>query len=194
MRKITFGQNPRLNKLFQSFAIFLALCSCGFAQQERAWKTFSPAGGAWSILAPGEMRPDAEALESPSTKGSYSYSDFNGFFAVIYRDSPKRWVPWKPNYNSYFKKIRNDAVEAAKGQLLKDEEFSNGGATGREVYIKVPSGKLVGAEGQVITKYRGERLRMFFHEKRFYLLVAVLPEEDISSPAVNGYFNSFVAK
>ncbi|HEY0049451.1 MAG TPA: hypothetical protein VGB68_09220 [Pyrinomonadaceae bacterium] len=193
MRKITFGRNSRLNKLFQLFAILLALCSAGFAQ-ERTWKTFSPAGGAWSILAPGELRPDAEAQESPSTKGSYSYSDFNGFFAVIYRDSPKRWVPWKPNYNAYFKKIRKDAVEAAKGQLLKDEEFSSGDLTGREVYIKVPVGTLVGAEGLVITKYRVERLRMFFREKRFYLLMAVLPEADVNSPEANNYFNSFTAK
>lgn len=193
MRKITFGRNSRLNKIFQLGAILLALCS-GANAQERDWKTFSPAGGAWSILAPGAMRPDAEAQESPSTKGSYSYSDFNGFFAVIYRDSPKRWVPWKPNYNAYFKKIRKDAVEAAKGQLLKEEEFSNGSAIGREVYIKVPVGTLVGAEGQTITKYRVERLRMFFREQRFYLLVAVVPEEDINSPAVNNYFNSFVAK
>jgi hypothetical protein len=193
MRKITFGQNARLNKIFQLCAILLVLCSGVFAQ-ERAWKTFSPAGGAWSILAPGEMRPDAEAQASPSTKGSYSYYDFSGFFAVIYRDSPKRWVPWKPNYNAYFKKIRQDAVEAAKGQLLKEEDFTNGNATGREAYIKVPVGTLVGAEGQVITKYRVERLRMFFREKRFYLLVAVVPEEDVSSTAVNNYFNSFTAK
>src|SRR5215213_5084805 len=191
MRKITFRASPRLNKLFQSLAILLALCSGAFAQQW-TWKTFSPASGAWSILAPGEMRPDAEAEESNSTKGSYSYNDFNGFFAVIYRDSPKRWVPWKPNYKAYFKKIRNDAVEAAKGTLLKDEEFTNGDANGREVFIKVPSGTLIGAEGQVITKYRVERLRMFFRGKRFYLLVAVLPEADISSPAVNGYFDSFI--
>jgi hypothetical protein len=194
MRKIIFGLNPRLNKLFRLCAILLALCSYGFAQEERAWKTFSPPGGAWSILAPGEMRADAEAQETDSTKGSYSYYDFNGFFAVIYRDSPKRFVPWKPNYKAYFKRIRKDAVEAAKGQLLKEEDLSIGGADGREVYIKVPSGTLIGTEGQVITKYRVERLRMFFHGKRFYLLVAVVPEADINSPEVNNFFNSFVVK
>ena len=193
MRKITFGLNSRLYKLFRSCAILLVLCSTGYAQ-ERAWKTFSPPGGAWSIFAPGAMRADAEAEKPDSDKGSYSYYDFNGFFAVIYRDSPKRLVPWKPNYKAYFKKIRKDAVEAAKGQLLKEEDFTVGGASGREVYIKVPSGTLIGTEGQVITKYRVERLRMFFREKRFYLLVAVLPEADINSPEVNNFFNSFVVK
>lgn len=187
-------QIKRLKVLFQSLAILLVLGASGAFAQERTWKTFSPQSGAWSVLAPGELRPDAEALEANSTKGSYSYNDFNGFFAVVYRDSPKRWLPWKPDYNSYFKKIRKDAVEAAKGQLLKEEEFSKGALAGREVYIKVPVGTLVGTEGQTITKYRVERLRMFFHDRRFYLLVAVLPESDVNSPEANGFFDSFVVK
>jgi hypothetical protein len=37
-------------------------------------------------------------------------------------------------------------------------------------------------------------MRMFFHGKRFYLLVAVLPENKIDAPEIDSYLNSFVAK
>ena len=182
-----------MNKLLLTLALLLAFGSSVFAQ-ERSWKTFSPEGGAWSILAPGVLRPDAEASEPRSTKGSYTFNDFTGFFAVIYRDSPKRLVPWKPNYQKHFRKVRDDMVKAAKGELLKEEDFTNNGFTGREVFIKVPVGSIVGFEGQSVTKYRVERARMFFYGKRFYVLLAVLPEAEINAPEVNNYFNSFAVK
>jgi len=183
----------QMNKLPQILLAFLVL-SCSVFAQERTWKTFSPDNSAWTILAPGVMRPDGEAQQPNSTMGNYSYNDYTGFFAVIYRDSPKRFVPWKPNYKAYFKKIRDDAVQAANGVLLKDKEFTNGSAKGREVYIKIPDGKVLERESQVKAKYRVERMRMFFHGRRFYLLVAVLPENKIDDPEIEAYLNSFVAK
>ena len=182
-----------MNKFLHLLGILIVLSGGAFAQ-ERTWKTFSPDNGAWSILAPGVMNPDEEALESPSTVGSYSYNDSNGFFAVIYRDTPKGRVLWKPLKKAHFKKVRKDFIKANKGELLKDEEFSNGNIEGREVYIKVPDGRVMGRESQVKTTYRVQRLRMFFDDRRFYLLLAVLPEEEIDSPAINNYFNSFVLK
>ncbi len=193
MCKFMFKNKIWTNKLLQTLGILFVLSGGAFAQ-ERTWNTFSPDNGAWSILAPGVMQPDEEAQKARSTMGSYSYSDYNGFFAVIYRDSPRRFVPWKPNYKAYFKKIRDDAIEAANGQLLKDEEYSNGNVKGREVQIKIPDGRVMGRESQLKTKYRVERMRMFFHGKRFYLLVAVLPENKIDSPEIDNYLNSFVAK
>ena len=162
--------------------------------QERTWKTFSPDNGAWSILAPGVMSPDQEALESPSLMGSYSYNDTNGFFAVIYRDTPKGRVLWKPLKKAHFKKVRNDFIKSNKGQLLTDEKFSNGNIEGREVHIKVPDGRVMGRESQLVTKYRVQRLRMFFDDRRFYLLLAVLPEAEIDASVIDKYFNSFVLK
>ncbi len=186
-----FDRKNPMKKLLQSFAILLVLSGVGFAQE--MWKTFSPDNGAWSILAPGVMKPDAQAQQSRSSKGSYSYNDYNGFFAVIYRDSPKRLVPWKPNYQAYFKKIRDNDIKANKGELLKDEEFTNGTVVGRETHIKIPSGTALSPEGQVITNYRVQRFRMFFHGKRFYALLAVLPENVVDTAAIDKYFNSFVA-
>lgn len=181
-------------KTLQLFVIVLAF-SCGIvsAQQGWTWKTFSPPGGAWSILAPGEMKPDAEAQAANSDKGSYSYNDFSGFFAVIFRDSPKRWVPWKADHTSYFRRIRRDAVKASKGQLLKEEKFSNGNLVGRDVYIKVQVGTMTNIEGQTKPRYRVQRMRMFFVGDRFYMLLAVLPESEIDAPAINQYFDSFAA-
>lgn len=183
-----------MNKFLQSLVILLILSCAAFAQDERTWETFSPGDGAWSILAPGVMSPDKEALESPSLMGSYSYNDSDGFFAVIYRDTPKGRILWKPFKKAHFTKVRKDFIKANKGELVKDEKFSNGNFTGREVYIKVPDGRSIGRESQVITKYRVQRLRMFFDDRRFYLVLAVLPEKEIDAPAINNYFNSFVVK
>ncbi len=52
----------------------------------------------------------------------------------------------------------------------------------------------MGGESQLKTKYRVQRLRMFFDDRRFYLLLAVLPKEEIDTPVINNYFNSFVVK
>lgn len=179
--------------MLQSIGILLIL-SCGAFAQQRTWKTFSPNSGEWSILAPGVMQPDAEALESPSIEGSYSYNDINGFFSVIYRDTPKGNLLWKPFKKSHYKKVRNSFIKSTKGQLLKDEEYTSGNIQGREVHIKMPEGKLLSNESQVKTTYRVQRLRMFFHGRRFYLLLAVLPEQEINDAAINSYFDSFVIK
>ena len=182
-----------MNKFLQSIGTLIILSCAAFAQ-ERTWQTFSPNDGAWSIFAPGVMNPDQEALEPASAMGSYSYNDGNSFFAVIYRDTPKGRILWKPFKKSHFKKVRKDFIKSNKGELVKDEKFSNGDFTGREVYIKVPDGRTIGRESQIVIKYRVQRLRMFFHDRRFYLLLAVLPEKEIDAPAINNYFDSFAVK
>ena len=185
-----------MNKFSLSLVILLLLffgAGSVFAQQ-RTWKTYSPDNGAWSILAPGAMTPDAEAQAAESNKGSYSYNDFSGFFAVIYRDSPKRWVPWKADHTAYFRRVRRDVVKASKGKLLKEEKFTNGALVGREIQIKIQVGTMTNIEGLTKPRYRVQRIRMFFVGERFYMLLAVVPENEIDSPAINQYFDSFVVK
>ena len=182
------------NKFLQLFGIVFLLASFSFAQDEREWKSFAPNSGEWSIAAPGEMIPDAEAQESASEMGSYSYTDAVGFYAVIYRDTPKGRVLWGPLKKSHFKRVRKDFIKSNRGELIKDEKFSNGTYAGREVYIKVADGRVMDREGPFKTKYRVQRLRMFFDGRRFYLLLAVLPEKEINSPAVNNYFDSFILR
>ena len=189
-----FNSQIRTNKLLSSFVVLLVLSCSAFAQQ-RAWKTFSPDNGAWSILSPCVMKPDAEALESPSTKGSYSCNDSSGFFSVVYRDNSKwKFSLAKPFIKSYYRKIRNSFIKSTRGELVKDEEFSNGSVNGREVYIKMQSDRVFSRVNTNKTTYRMERLRMFFQGNRFYLLVAILPEDEIDNAETNNYFNSFVAK
>jgi VCBS repeat-containing protein len=179
-----------MNNLLLSLAIILLLSGGVFAQ-DWAWKTFSPPSKAWSISAPGAMLPDQEAQESGSKVGSYAYSDFYGYFAVVYRDSKLSFWSLKPDYSSYYEKVRNDFIKANNGQLLKEEKYVGGKSIGRDVQIKIPVGQITGLEGNSITKYRTERIRMFFVGKRFYLLLAVLPEDIINTAAVDNYFNSF---
>jgi hypothetical protein len=103
-------------------------------------------------------------------------------------------VLWKPFKKVHYRNVRKSFIKSTKGQLLKDKEFSNGNIEGREVHIKIPEGKLLSGESQIKPTYRTQRLRMFFHGRRFYLLIAVLPEDEINSSAIDGYFNSFVLK
>jgi hypothetical protein len=187
------GRN-QAGKLILFFGIFLVL-SCEIFAQERNWKTFSPDNGTWSILSPCVMKPDAEAQQSASTKGSYSCNDFNGYFAVVYRDNPKWKVTLqKPFIKSYYRKIRDSFVKSTKGELTKEEEFSNGDVSGREFHIKMQNDKVFSRVDVMKTTYRVERLRMFFQNSRFYLLIAILPEDEIDSAAINNYFNSFAAR
>jgi hypothetical protein len=183
----------RMSALIRLLGIFFLFICSSFAQ-DRTWETFSPENGVWSILAPGVLTPDKEAAEPDSMMGSYSYTDANGFFAVIYRDTPKGRLLWSPLKKAHFKKVRKDFIKSNRGTLLKDQKFSNGAVEGREVYIKVPDGIVLRSESQVKTKFRVQRLRMFFDDRRFYLLLAVLPEGEIDAPAINNYFNSFVLK
>ena len=182
-----------MNKILSILTIILILSGGAAAQEGWTWKTFSPPGKAWSILAPGTMNPDAEAQEPGSKVGSYAYTDFYGSFLVVYRDSTQSFWSLKPDYSNYFKKVRKDFVKAGNGQLLKEEKYVKGEITGRNVRIKIPVGQITGLEGKTITKYRIERLRMFFVGKRFYLLIAVLPEDIVGTPAVDQYFDSFTA-
>lgn len=184
----------RVKILLQTFATLLFLSCAAFAQ-ERQWKSFTPETGAWSILAPGIMQHDPDALETLSTKGGYSFTDADGFFAVVYEDSPKWQVAlYKPFINSHYKKIRNSFVKSSKGELLKDVKFRNGNQNGREFLVKIPDGRIMDSEGQLKSRYRVGRFRIFFHGNRCYMLLAVLPEAEISSFAIDNYFNSFVAK
>jgi hypothetical protein len=183
-----------MKKLLQIFGLFLFLCGGAFAQHdERAWKLFTPETRAWTILAPGEMRHDPSALETLSTKGGYSFMDSTGFFAVVYEDSPKwKVVLWKPFMNSHYKRIRNSFVKSSNGELLRDERFKNGEHEGREFLVKIPDGRVMDSEGQLQTRYRIGRFRIFFHGKRCYMLLAVLPENEVNTQEINSYFNSFV--
>jgi hypothetical protein len=189
-----FKSKIRTNKLLSSIAIILVL-SCSVFAQQREWKTFSPENGVWSIPAPCAMKPDAEALETPSTKGNYSCNDSSGFFSVVYRDNSKWKLSLaKPFIKSYYRKIRSSFIKSTGGELVKDVEFSNGSVSGREVYIKMQSDRVFSRVNTNKTTYRMERLRMFFQGNRFYLLIAILPEDEIDNAETNSYFNSFAAK
>ncbi|MGI8469145.1 MAG: tandem-95 repeat protein [Pyrinomonadaceae bacterium] len=177
-------------KLSLAFSLFLLLNITVTAQQW-SWKPFNSPNQPWTILAPGPLNPDAEA-QSGSNKGSYSYNDYNGFFAVIYRDSPRRYLPWKPDYSDYIKQVRDDVAKANNGEVTKDEEFLYRGAKGREVQVKFPSGTTRNVEGQIVTKYRIQRFRMFFVGKRFYIVLAVTAENEIDTPEIKRYLDSFV--
>lgn len=192
--KIISGNNLN-SKRIGGLLVLILILSFGAGAQNRTWKSFSPPDNSWAILAPGEMIADEEARKSGSDRGSYTYTDFNGFFAVVYRDAPsRRYVPWKINRQGYYEKIARDAAKAAKGEIIRRDDFTKGNFTGREIYIKIPNIRVQAVEGATRTTYRIERMRMFFDDKRFYMVLAVLPEDDIDAVAINDYMYSFTLK
>lgn len=183
----------RFKFLIHTFGLLLFISVAVFAQ-ERAWKNFTPENGDWNILAPGVMERASDPEESLDKKGSYSYGDEAGFFAVVYENSPG-WVVtmYKPFIGSHYKRIRKDFVKNSRGKLLKDEKFKNGDQSGRQFFVQIPDGKILDNEGQWKTRCKIARFRVFFKGNRCYILMATLPENEIYSTSINKYFDSFVA-
>lgn len=161
-------------KLLVISVLFIFLFTLNSLAQDRNWTTFTPPDGAFSILSPGKMETDADARNNPEKRGTYTYADLFGFFAVGYRQLPK--MP--PDVKAYYVKTRDGAVAGVKGKLVKEEDFTNGGMTGWDLHIKTENGM--------------ERARMFFHANRFYVIIASSSEEEVDSDEFNNYFNSFV--
>ena len=167
-----------MKKLILSLTILLIVCAGALAQgNRREWKIFSPPSGEWSIIAPGVLESETDPGKPTSKLVGYDYKDRTGFFAVIYRGVSK--VPKNPK--NYFDKTRDEAVKGVRGTLVTDEAFTNGDVTGREIFIQLEYGRM-------------ERARIFFHGKRIYTVLAILPAEEIRSEEVNTFFNSFTAK
>lgn len=184
----------KLNKLLQIVALLLVLTFTA-AAQERNWKYFSPQSGEWTIFAPGEMSSGGAEVENLGRRGGFSYAEPSGFFAVVYEESASWKVSlMKPFIGSHYKKIRKGFVKNSKGTLIKDVKFKHNNFSGREFYVKIPDGKILDGENQLQTRYRVGRFRVFFQGNRCYMLLAVLPEKEINSFAIDNYFNSFVAK
>lgn len=184
-----------MSKIILQFLLILLIFSGGAFAQEKTWQTYSPESGEWSVLAPAKLNADDEALETPSKQGSYTYGNSERFYAILYQENPK-WLKtiWTPFIGSHYKKVTKGFVKNSKGELLKDQKFSEGKISGREVYIKVPDGRDLGLENQLKTRYRIQRIRMFFHGSRFYVLMALLPESEIGTAETDKFFNSFILK
>lgn len=180
-----------MNKLLLIFGLLIFL-NCTLIAQDRTWQTYTPRNGNWSILAPGVMRPDQEALKAKSRQGSFTYNDFNGFFAVIYKDYSK--INFLFGKSGHFTKQRDIVIKANKGKLIKDQEFTNGNISGREVHMQMPDNRVIPRESSIKLQHRVQRFRMFFVGSRFYIILAVLPETDVNLPEITQYLNSFTLK
>lgn len=181
--------------MFRRLAIIftvLFILSLNISAQERVWKTFNSPKNEWSILAPGNLTPDSEAAKAKSRKGSYSFSDSNGFFAVIFNDYSKlNFFPWK---KAQYAKQRDLVMKANNATLVKDEEFTSGNITGHEIRLRMPDNRTFARETSLRPQHRIQRFRMFFKGNRLYMILAVLPEEQVSLPEIDKFFNSFVLK
>lgn len=172
--------------------LFLLCFAITSFSQDRTWQTYTPKNNQWTILSPGVMNADQEALKENSKQGSFTYNDFNGFFAVIYKDyGSLNFLPWK---KGHFTKQRNLVVKSNKGKLISDVEFTDGNISGREVQVRMPDNRVIGRESNIKPSYRVQRFRMFFQGNRFYTVLAVVPETEVNSEEITKYLNSFDLK
>ena len=183
----------RFKLLLQIFGLLILLCGAAFAQERNMGNIHSRN----RRLEHSRARRYAESIwcqRALDKKGSYSYSDETGFFAVVYENSPGWAVTiYKPFIGSHYKKIRKKFVKDSRGKLLKDEKFKNGDESGREFFVQIPDGKVLDNEGQWKSRYKIARFRVFFNGNRCYILMAVLPENEVYTSPINNYFTSFTA-
>ena len=167
-----------MKKILLSISILLALSVGALAQDyPRNWQTFTSANGDFTILSPGTMKGDDNAAKGNGKKGSYGYKDKTGFFAVLYQKMPH--APKK--LAKYFDKTRDGAVKGVNGSLISERDFSSGGLSGREIFIRMDYGRVA-------------RARMFFHGKRLYIVLAIVPDTEVNGQAINNYMDSFRVK
>ena len=114
----------------------------------------------------GNYGNSTDARDKLDEKGSYSYGDETGFFAVIYENSPALVVTlYKPFIGSHYKSIRKKFVKDSKGKLLKDEKFKYGNFSGREFLVQIPDGKILDSEGQWKSRYRVRTISRVYARK-----------------------------
>ncbi len=161
-----------------SISVLLILVASALGQETfRNWQPFTPSNGDFTILSPGPMHPNSDASAGSEKKGLYGYKDKTGYFAVLYQKMPHQ--PKKPG--KYFDKNRDGAVKGVNGRLLRETDFSYNGFSGREFVIEMDYGQI-------------ERARMFFHGKRLYVVIAIIPATEADSDSINKFMGSFSAK
>lgn len=165
-----------MKNLIFILSIILTLTLGTSAQQnfQQNWQLFTTPNRDFTILSPGQMRPNDDAASGSKKKGSYGYKDKTGSFIVLYQKMPKQ--PKK--LDKYFDKSRDLAVKGVNGRLLKENSFSSNGFTGREIFVQMDYGRV-------------ERARMFFHGKRLYVVLAIVPDTEVNTDEINSYMSSF---
>ncbi|NJM53699.1 MAG: hypothetical protein HC846_10105 [Blastocatellia bacterium] len=91
-------------------------------------------------------------------------------------------------------KQRDVVLKANKGILVKDEEFTNGNITGREVRIRMPDTRTFTRETSLKPQNRIQRFRMFFKVIVFIWYLPFYLKKIFNSPEIDKYFNSFTLK
>ncbi|OUC15699.1 MAG: hypothetical protein B0A82_05370 [Alkalinema sp. CACIAM 70d] len=152
--------------------------------KQSIWKTFSPAGGGFSILMPGNPQQISQSLniQTGDKVELIGYvTDLGpkqGMYMVTYADMP--FVASKESNLSQqmLDGAMNAVLSKVQGELVSQQSFALQGNPGREATFRM-NGNITG------------KIRMFLVDNRFYQLLTLTAQEKATAKSVNGFFSSF---
>ncbi len=147
------------------------------------WQAFSPAGGNFSVLMPGEPADKSRTQDSPSGQATthlYIYSTNDAAYAVSYTDRPASTAGDDPQ--QFLNRLRDAQAAKSGGKLLAESPIRLANAwPGLELRASVSQG-----DGK-----HAMRTRMYLVNKRLYQVLVILPQDQLSSPDVEKFLDSF---
>ncbi|MBD2329372.1 hypothetical protein [Alkalinema sp. FACHB-956] len=171
-----------------SAIVDMAIAQPSVAQAKPAkqsiWKTFSPAGGGFSILMPGTPKKSSHLVKTQTgaTIELIGYvvdlGPSKGGYLVLYSDMPLSGNEDSNQIQQILDNVMNGGLSRVPGELVSYQTFALNGYPGREVTFRI-DGNITG------------KVRMFLVGNRLYQLLAFTTQEKATAKSVNGFFNSF---
>jgi hypothetical protein len=150
------------------------------------WQTFSPENGNFSILMPGTPEDKSHTRKTPAgevTSHLYIFSDEHGTYAVSYLDRPAATTG--DAAEKWLDRMRDAEVKSSGGELLASSDLKLGNTwPGREIRVTVKQG-----DGKHVM-----RDRIYVVKDRMYQVMAVVPEDEITSADTEKFMDSFTLK
>ncbi|MGI0490741.1 hypothetical protein ACN4EG_02930 [Alkalinema pantanalense CENA528] len=152
--------------------------------KQSIWKTFSPTGGGFSILMPGNPKQISQPLkiQTGDTVELIGYATDlgpkQGMYMVTYADMPFAASKESKLSQQALDGAMNAVLGKIQGELVSQQSFALKGYPGREATFRM-NGNITG------------KIRMFLVENRFYQLLTLTAQEKATAKSVSGFFNSF---
>ena len=169
-------------------AFFLVQATTAQTQStDGQWQQFSSPEGGFSILMPGKpqefmrripeypqmvLRVLTAVQKSPPIAFTINYSLPE---VALTNPSDPRRVDARPSPD-FFNAFRDEIV--GRGKLLRERDVQLDGYSGKEIEFQAPDGLFT-------------RVRLYYANKRFYVLIAIATAEAVLSQEGDKFFNSF---
>lgn len=153
-------------------------------QTPAGWQAFSPGGGGFSVLMPGNPKELSQSIKTPI--GDVTMKMFNyevpgnqGIYAVQYADYPSNLIQNPALLDKILDGARQGMVSAIPGaKVLNEQKVTQDGYSGREVKIEIAG------QGTMKVKY-------FMAGSRMYIIMVGGPQGLPESKNAEMFFGSF---